>query len=98
MTDIEELQVKTRIVSAELALVERVRWGVAVLSALYMEAAAFHSWPIPIGIGIAVFMMLPHWHRKRYNQAWDAYEKATGTGNFATPEAEKEKDAGKDAV
>lgn len=90
MTDIEELQVRTRIVSAELALVERVRWGVAVLSALYLEAAAFQSWPIPIGIGIAVLLVLPHWHRKRYNEAWDAYEKATGTGKFAKPEAEQD--------
>ena len=90
MTDIEELQVRTRIVSAELALVERVRWGVAVLSAMYLEAAAFQSWPIPIGIGIAVLLVLPYWHRKRYNEAWDAYEKATGTGKFAKPETEQD--------
>lgn len=90
MTDIEELQVRTRIVSAELALVERVRWGIAVLSALYLESAAFQSWPVPIGIGIAVFILLPYWHRKRYNEAWDAYEKATGTGKFAKPEAGSE--------
>ncbi|MCP5268147.1 MAG: hypothetical protein H6943_03800 [Zoogloeaceae bacterium] len=89
MTEIEELKVRTQIAGAELSLVERVRWGIAVLSALYLEVSIFNSWTIPVAVGIVLLFVLPYWHRKRYDQAWDAYEKATGTGKFAeqTPEA-----------
>jgi hypothetical protein len=87
MTEIEELQVKTRITGAELALIERVRWGIAVLSALYLEATIYDSWTYPVAIAIGLLFVLPYWHRKRYDAAWDAYEQATGTGKFAPPEA-----------
>ena len=48
MTEIEELKVRTQIAGAELSLVERVRWGIAVLSALYLEVSIFNSWTIPV--------------------------------------------------
>ena len=85
MTEIEELKVRTRIADAELVLIERIRWGMAALFAAFLEAAIFHSWELPVGFGVAVVLFLPYWHRKRYNAAWDAYEKATGTGKFAPP-------------
>jgi hypothetical protein len=88
MTEIEELKVQTRIAGAELALIERIRWGLAALFAAFLEAAFFHSWEVPVAISVGVVLFAPYWHRKRYDQAWDAYEKATGTGKFATPETE----------
>ena len=86
MIEIEELKVKTRIADAELRLVERLRWGVAVLSAMYLEAAIYQSWTWPVVIGVGILLGANFWHRRRYDAAWDAYEKATGTGKFA-PEA-----------
>ncbi|MFC5303452.1 hypothetical protein [Azospira restricta] len=85
MTEIEELKVRTRIADAELQLIERLRWGIAVLSAMYLEAAIFHDWTWPAVIGIGVLAGANYWHRKRYDAAWDAYEKASGTGKFAAP-------------
>lgn len=86
MTEIEELKVRTRIADAELRLVERLRWGIAVLSAMYLEAAVYDSWTWPVIIGVVVFASANFFHRRRYDAAWDAYEKATGTGKFAPPE------------
>ena len=83
MTEIEELKVKTRIADAELRLIERLRWGIAVLSAMYLEAAIHQSWTWPVIIGVVVLAGANFWHRRRYDAAWDAYEKATGTGKFA---------------
>jgi hypothetical protein len=83
MTEIEELKVKTRIADAELRLIERLRWGIAVLSAMYLEAAIYQSWTWPIIIGVVVLAGANFWHRRRYDAAWDAYEKATCTGKFA---------------
>lgn len=88
MTEIEELKVRTRIADAELQLVERLRWGIAVLSAMYLEAAVYDSWTWPIIIGVGVLLGANFFHRRRYDKAWDAYEKATGTGKFASPPAE----------
>ncbi|HEX5804114.1 MAG TPA: hypothetical protein VFY24_13895 [Azospira sp.] len=88
MTEIEQLKVRTQIADAELRLVERVRWGIAVLSAMYLEAAIFHSWTWPALAGAIVLFGANYWHRKRYDAAWDAYEKATGTGKFAAPPSE----------
>lgn len=85
MTEIEELKVRTRIAEAELVLVERMRWGMGALLAAFLEAAIFHSWELPVAFSVGVVLFVPYWHRKRYHAAWDAYEKATGTGKFATP-------------
>lgn len=89
MTEVEELKVQTRIAGAELALIERIRWGMAALFAAFLEAAFFHSWEVPVAISVGIVLFAPYWHRKRYDRAWDAYEKATGTGKFApaTPDA-----------
>lgn len=89
MTEIEELKVKTRIAEAELTLIERIRWGMAALLAAFLEAAIFQSWEMPVAISIGVVLFVPYWHRKRYDAAWDAYEKATGTGKFAPPAPEE---------
>lgn len=83
MTEIEELKVRTRIADAELQLIERLRWGIAVLSAMYLEAAVYHSWTWPAVIGVLIVIFANFFHRRRYDAAWDAYEKATGTGKFA---------------
>ncbi|MCK6405605.1 MAG: hypothetical protein L6Q60_06255 [Rhodocyclaceae bacterium] len=88
MTDIEELHVRCRVADAELQLIERLRWGIGVLSAMYLEAAVYHSWTWPVVIGIAVFAGCNFFHRRRYDAAWDAYEKATGTGKFAPQDAD----------
>ena len=92
MTEIEELKVQTRIADAELRLVERLRWGIAVLSAMYLEAAVYQSWTWPVIIGVVVLLGSNYWHRKRYDKAWDAYEKATGTGRFAPPAGDGKQD------
>jgi len=92
MTEIEELKVRTRIADAELQLIERLRWGVAVLSAMYLEAAVYHSWTWPVIIGMGVLLGSNYWHRKRYDAAWDAYEKATGSGKFAADQADGKKE------
>ena len=89
MTEIEELKVRTRIADAELQLVERLRWGIAVLSAMYLEAAVYDSWTWPAIIGIGIVLFANFWHRKRYDKAWDEYERATGTGKFAKPTPEQ---------
>ena len=86
MTEVEELKVRTRIAEAELVLIERMRWGMGALLAAFLEAAIFHSWELPVAFAVGVVLFVPYWHRKRYNLAWDAYEKATGTGKFAPPE------------
>ncbi len=72
MTEIEELKVKTRIADAELRLVERLRWGVAVLSAMYLEAAIYQSWTWPVVIGVGTLLGANFWHRWRDDAAWDA--------------------------
>lgn len=90
MTEIEELKVKTRIAEAELTLIERIRWGIGALFAAFLESTFFHSWEIPVAISVGVVLFVPYWHRKRYDAAWDAYEKATGTGKFAPPASEGE--------
>lgn len=95
MTEIEELKVRTRVADAELQLIERLRWGIAVLSAMYLEAAVYDSWTWPAVIGIAVFAGCNFFHRRRYDAAWDAYEKATGTGKFA-PQEDDAKGDGKE--
>jgi len=83
MTEIEELKVQTRIADAQLRLIERLRWGIAGLSALYLESAVFHSWTLPLAFAAGVVFFANFFHRRRYDKAWDAYEKATGTGKFA---------------
>lgn len=88
MTEIEELKVRTQIADAELRLVERLRWGIAGLSALYLEAAIFKSWTMPLAFAAGIILFATFWHRRRYDKAWDAYEKATGTGKFASPPSE----------
>lgn len=92
MTEIEELKVQTRIADAELRLVERLRWGIAVLSAMYLEAAVYQSWTWPVIISVGVLLGSNYWHRKRYDAAWDAYEKATGSGKFAADQADGKKE------
>jgi len=92
MTEIEELHVRCRIADAQLQLIERLRWGIAVLSAMYLEAAVYHAWTWPVVIGIAVLAGSNFFHRRRYDAAWDAYEKATSTGKFAPPSDTGNKD------
>lgn len=81
MTEIERLEVEHRIAGAELGLIEELRSIIATLATFSMQAYLFHSWPISILAGIAIFFCAPYWHSKRYDETWNAVEKATRMSN-----------------
>lgn len=90
MTEIERLEVECRIAGAELGIIEELRWAIAGLATLLLEESYFHSWFFPITIGIAIFFVMPYWHSKKYDAAWDAFERTTGTGKHYRPHSADE--------
>lgn len=85
MTETEKLEVAHQIAGAALGVVEETRWAIAALSTFLLKSAYFDSWLIPIVVGIVLVFVIPYWHSKRYDQTWDAYERATGTGKYYRP-------------
>lgn len=77
VTEIEELEVKHRIAAAELGIIEELRWIVAPLATLYLEAGVFHAWLIPLLVGLAVFFLMPYRHSRQYDETWEAIQRAT---------------------
>lgn len=87
MREIDATRVKERnldIATAELAVVEKLRWWLAgsngALAGQYWE-----SWWIGVLVGVAVFFLVTHGFEKEYDKANDAYDRATGTGRYYVP-------------
>lgn len=84
MTQEEQLEVNCKIAGARLEVAEELRKAISILSAwiCYMYSS---SWIASLAIWLAVELIVPYWYSKQYDQARDAYERATGTGKYFNP-------------
>lgn len=79
-----DLDIACKVAGAKLGVAEEMRWPLAILGA----AAAYgysQSWLVAIGVWVAVYWVATYPYNKEYEEAWDQYEKATGTGKYYAP-------------
>lgn len=85
MSTQSELEIGCKIAAARLAVAEELRMPIAALASL-LAYAYWGSWLLSIFVGLAALVVVPYWYGKQYDAAWDAYEKATGTGKYYVPD------------
>lgn len=81
MSTESELETNCRIADAKLGVAESLGWSTATFAALagYLYS---NSWLAALGIGVVAYVLATHWFKKEHALAWDAYERATGTGKY----------------
>jgi hypothetical protein len=82
-----ELEWLCKIAEAKLGVAETLRFPIAGFAGL-LAYSVWDSWPIALGIAIILVFLVPHQFSKEYDRAWDAYERATGTGKHYRPKEE----------
>jgi hypothetical protein len=79
--EIIDLERKSEIADAELAVAEDIGWAAAGFAAMtaYLK---WNSWIVTILVGVIIYVLAVFSYTRKCNQANDAYQRATKTGKY----------------
>jgi len=84
MSEEAELEHKSEIADAQLAVAEELAWPISMLSGA-MARQFTDSWLIVIAIALAIFFFVIYPYRKRADQREDEYFKFAKLGKYYRP-------------